>query len=178
MSGNSPRTASSRFNSLIAPATAWDEFAFSIRRRRTRTAGSLSLIAHLRTNTWASKKELIRTGHAKLGKLASNTPAGRGSLMSCAFDLQSVMMNMLSRTSTVLAPEPQKVQSNSEAWRNRSCGYQQARRAEAVCSYRAILSGPISHSRRGACPFARPKCNSRRPRCSGRPWDLNSRLLN
>jgi hypothetical protein len=125
MSGNSPRTASSRFNSLIAAATAWDEFAFSIRRRRTRTAGSLSLIAHLRTNTWASKKELIRTGHAKLGKLASNTPAGRASLMSCAFDLQSVMMNTLSRTSTVLAPEPQKVQSNSDAWRNRSCGYQQ-----------------------------------------------------
>jgi hypothetical protein len=38
-----PRTASSRFNSLIAPATDWDEFAFSVRRRRTRTAGSLSL---------------------------------------------------------------------------------------------------------------------------------------
>src|SRR6476620_3824290 len=45
--------------------------------------------------------------------------------MSFAFDLQSVMMNTLSRTSTVLAPEPQKVQSNSDAWRNRSCGYQQ-----------------------------------------------------
>src|SRR5262245_55576213 len=89
MSGSSPRTASSRFNSLIAPATAWDEFAFSIRRRRTRTAGSLSLIAHLRTNTWASKKELIRTGRAKLGKLASKIPAGRGSLMSGAFDLRT-----------------------------------------------------------------------------------------
>jgi hypothetical protein len=36
-----------------------------------------------------------------------------------------VTMNMLSRMSTVLAPEPQKVQSNSEAVRNRSSGYQQ-----------------------------------------------------
>ena len=87
MSGNRPRTASSRFNSLIATATASDEFALSIRRRRTRTAGSLSLIAHLRTNTWASKKELIRTGPTELGKLASKIPAGRGLLMSCAFDL-------------------------------------------------------------------------------------------
>jgi hypothetical protein len=146
MSGNSPRTASSRFNSLIAAATAWDEFAFSIRRRRTRTAGSLSLIAHLRTNTWASKKELIRTGHAKLGKLASNTPAGRGSLMSCAFDLQSVMMNTLSRTSTVLAPEPQKVQSNSEAWRNRSCGYQQLQTDGATEVFEMDLMALVSTS--------------------------------
>src|SRR5205814_962066 len=56
-SGSSPRAASSRFSSSIALVTVSEEFAFSIRRRRTRTAGSLSLIAHLRTKTCASKKE-------------------------------------------------------------------------------------------------------------------------
>src|SRR5271166_1262357 len=85
MLGNNPLVASSRFNSSMALLAVSAEFAFSIRRRRMRTVGSLSLIAHRQTNTWASKKELIRTGHAKLGRLASNRLAFRTSLISLPF---------------------------------------------------------------------------------------------
>ncbi len=81
-SGKSPRTASSRLSPLIALAIASDELACSIRRSRTRTAGSLSLIAHRRTNTCASKKEAIRTGRGRFGRLAQNSPTGRRSLIS------------------------------------------------------------------------------------------------
>src|SRR5215217_67796 len=53
----------------------------SIRRRSARIAPSLSLIAHRRTKTWASWKELIRTGLLRRGRQASNFRAIRTSFM-------------------------------------------------------------------------------------------------
>jgi hypothetical protein len=96
MLGNNPLVASSRFNSSMALLVVSAEFAFSIRRRRMRTVGSLSLIAHRRTNTCASKKELIRTGHAKLGKFASNRLAFRTSLISLHF-----IVDLMKTTGTI-----------------------------------------------------------------------------
>jgi len=46
---------------------------------------------HRRTNTWASKNELIRTGEATFGKLASNTRANRASPISRPFDHSSII---------------------------------------------------------------------------------------
>ncbi len=81
-SRNRPLAASSRRNSRIATCADSELFTFSIRRSSERMAGSWSLIAQRRTNTCASKKEPMRTGLLRLGKLASNTHANRRSLMT------------------------------------------------------------------------------------------------
>ena len=57
-SGSSPLADSSLFNSSTALPAVSELFARSMRRRSTRIVRSLSLIAHLRTNTWASERNL------------------------------------------------------------------------------------------------------------------------
>src|SRR6266540_5195012 len=67
--------------SWMAVSADSELFARSIRRRSARIARSLSLIAQRRTKTWASWKELMRTGLPRRGRQASNSRAIRTSFM-------------------------------------------------------------------------------------------------
>ena len=68
---NSPRDSNAFFNWLIALSPVAELLALSMCFRSAFNAGSLSLMTHLRANTLASWRHVIRTVNAAPGKPAS-----------------------------------------------------------------------------------------------------------
>ncbi len=68
---NSPRDSNACFNWLIALSPVAELLALSMCFRSVFNAGSLSLMTHLRANTLASWRHVIRTVSAAPGKPAS-----------------------------------------------------------------------------------------------------------